>query len=301
MFRCHWRKRLFTLLGGFAMLLSLPGRAWSQDVLGSKVNGLLAFDFSDHYITPRGLDVEDRGLIVQPLLLLFWKLHSSNSGAITDVTVTSGVWNSFHSRAASGPDPSRWAEIDPIFGLTIKLRHGLTIDAQTTAFYTPTRAYATTGNADVKLTYNDSIMKGFSINPYVDYWAELNHKATVMFNAATSKRGSYLTLGATPTVPLGGSGVTLSVPAYANFVSTDFYQRFDGSGGGSGLAVVSAAPKVSMPLKFLGVAFGAWTGYAGVSFYHFSNDGLLDGNQVLANPDRKTNLAQFRGGVSIFF
>jgi hypothetical protein len=59
MFRCHWRTRLFTLLGGFVVLLGLPGRAWSQDVLGSRVNGLLAFDISDHYITPRGLNVED--------------------------------------------------------------------------------------------------------------------------------------------------------------------------------------------------------------------------------------------------
>src|SRR6187397_28149 len=112
-FRCHWRKRLFTLLGGLVVLLALPGRASSQDVLGSRVNGLVSFDFSDHYITPRGLNVEDEGLIAQPLLLLFWKLHASDKGPVTDVTLTSGLWNSFHSRP-SGPEPSRWAEIDPI-------------------------------------------------------------------------------------------------------------------------------------------------------------------------------------------
>jgi hypothetical protein len=300
MFRCHWRTRLFTLLGGVALLLSLPGRAWSQDMLGSRVNGLMAFDFSDHYITPRGLNVEDNGLVGQPLLLLFWKLHASDKGPVTDVTVTTGVWNSFHSQK-SGLQSSHWNEIDPILGVTVKLRHHLTIDASTTAFYTPTRSYATSGNADVKLTYSDGFNSRFSVNPYVDYWVELNDKATVMFNRATSSRGSYVTLGATPTVHLGASGATLAVPTYANFVSSDFYQRFDGSDGGSGLAIVSAAPKISVPLKFLGVAYGAWTGYAGVSFYHLRNDGLLDGNQVLGNPDRQTNLAQFRGGVAIFF
>jgi hypothetical protein len=299
MFRCYWRQHPFTLLT-LALLLLLPSRAWSQDLLGSKVNGLVTFDFSDHYITPRGLNVEDKGLIVQPLVLLFWKLHASEKSAVTEVTLTTGLWNSFHSHP-SGLEPSRWAEVDPILGLTVKFRHGWTVDAQTTAFYTPTRSYSTTGNADFKLTYNDSFKKGFSVNPYVDYWMELTHKATVMFNAATSKRGSYLTLGATPTLRLGTSGATLAVPAYANFVSTNFYQRFDGTGGGSGLAIASAAPKVSMPLKFLGVAYGAWTGYAGVSFYHLRNDGLLDGNQVLADPDRNTNLTQFRAGVSIFF
>src|SRR3982074_1292276 len=131
MFRCYWRSRLFRLLGGCAVLLVLPGRAWSQDLLGSKVNGVLAFDFSDHYITPRGLNVEDHGLIGQPLLLLFWKLHASNQGPVTAVTLTTGVWNSFHSHP-SGLQPSRWNEIDPILGLTIRLRHGWTVDAQTT-------------------------------------------------------------------------------------------------------------------------------------------------------------------------
>ena len=300
MFRCHWRKRMFTLLGGFIVLLSLPGRAWSQDLLGSRVNGLVAFDFSDHYITPRGLNVEDKGLIVQPLLLLFWKLHASGTGPVSDVTVTTGVWNSFHSHP-SGLEPTRWNEIDPIFGLTVKLRHNLTVDASTSAFYTPTRSYATTSNADVKLTYNDPPSHGFSLSPYVDYWKELNDKATVMFNPATSRRGWYVTLGATPTMHLGGSDTTLAVPTYANFVSSPFYQRFDGSDGGSGLAVFSAAPKISTPLKFLGVAYGAWTGYASVNYYHLSNEGLLDGNQVLANPDRQTNLFQIRTGVSIFF
>jgi hypothetical protein len=300
MFRGHWRKRLFTLLGGVAVLLSLPGRAWSQDLLGSRVNGLLAFDFSDHYITPRGLHVEDDGLIGQPLLLLFWKLHTSDQGPVKEITLNTGVWNSFHSHQA-GVQPSRWNEIDPILGLTVKLRNRLTVDASTTAFYTPTRSYATSGHADFKLTYNDSFTSRLSVNPYVDYWVELNDKATVRFNPATSSRGSYVTVGAIPTVGLGASGATLAVPTAANFVSADFYQRFDGSDGGSGLALISAAPKVSVPLKFLGVAEGAWTAYAGVSFYHLRNQGLLDGNQVLATPDRKTNLTQFRAGVSIFF
>jgi hypothetical protein len=56
-----------------------------------------------------------------------------------------------------------------------------------------------------------------------------------------------------------------------------------------------------VPLKFLGTGYGAWTASAGVSYYHLRNDGLLDGNQALASPDRKTNLTQFGGGVSIFF
>jgi hypothetical protein len=85
-------------------------------------------------------------------------------------------------------------------------------------------------------------------------------------------------------------------------VSSDFYQKFDGTDGGSGLAVVSVAPKVSLPLKFLGVTHGAWTAYAGLTYYYLHNDGLLDGNQVLGNdPNRDSNLTKIRGGLSVFF
>lgn len=290
-----WRFRIFTLTA-VTLLLSLPGPARAQDALGSRVNGLMALDFSDNYITPRGLHVEDEGLVAQPLLLVLWKLHSSDRGPVSDVTLATGVWNSFHSEP-SGFKPSRWNEIDPILGLTVKFSNGLTVDTSTTAFYTPTDSYATSGHVDFKLTYADS----FKINPYVAYWIELNDKATVVFDPLTSSRGSYFTVGATPTVGLGVAGMSLEVGAYANFVSADFYQRMNGTDGGSGLAVLSVAPKVNVPLPMLGVTHGAWTLYGGVSYYHLNNDGLIDGNQVLSGPGRKSNLARVRAGLSIFF
>jgi hypothetical protein len=299
MCRNKWRNYILALLGGVSMLLFLPGAGWSQD-LGSRVNGLVSFEFSDNYITPRGLHVEDKGLVTQPLLLLFWKLHTSTGGAVSDVTLTTGLWNSFHSHQA-GLNPSRWNEVDPIFGLTVKFRKGLTLDTGTTAFYTPTDSYKPSAHAEFKLTYNDAPHQGFSANPWIAYWVELQNKATVVFNPATSSRGSYLTVGATPSLKLP-AGATLEVASYANFVSANFYQRFDGSDGGSGLALLSAAPKVTLPLKFLGVAYGAWTAYAGVSYYNLRNDGLLDGNQVLVNQsDRESSLTRIRAGLSVFF
>jgi hypothetical protein len=298
---CHSRNRTFSLLGALTLVMGLASPGFSQDLLGSQVNGLMSFDFSDNYITPRGLHVEDEGLVMQPLLLVFWKLHQSAQGKLTDVTLTTGVWNSFHSQRA-GANPSRWNEVDPILGVTMKFQKGLTVDVNTTAFYTPTDSYQTSAHADFKLTWSDSAAKGFSFNPYVAYWVELQNKATVVFDPATSTEGSYLTIGATPTFALGATGLTADVGTYANFVSSDFYQQFDGSNGGSGLAVVSVAPKVNVPLKFLGVTHGAWTAYAGVSYYYLRNQGLLDGNQVLSNAtDQDKNIARIRGGLSVFF
>jgi hypothetical protein len=139
------------------------------------------------------------------------------------------------------------------------------------------------------------------VSPYVAYWRELHNKSTVMFNPATSEESGYLTLGATPAFGLGAGGSSLEVAAFANIVGSSFYQRLDGSDGGSGLALVSVSPKVSVPLKFLGVSHGAWKASAAFSYFHLRNEGLLDGNQVLANPARESNLTQFHGGLSVFF
>src|ERR1700674_5529106 len=99
-FQRRWRDRAFTLRAAVVLSLSLAFLASSQDVLGSNVTGLVAWDASDHYITPRGLNVEDKGLVVQPLMLLFWKLHGADQGAVSDVTLTTGIWNSLHSHRA---------------------------------------------------------------------------------------------------------------------------------------------------------------------------------------------------------
>jgi len=292
------RSHLFAFVTGLALALSLPGLAWAQSDLGSRVHGLIGLDFSDHYITPRGLNVENQGVVAQPLTLLFWNLHTSDKAAVTDVTLTTGLWNSFHSHR-SGARPSKWNEADPILGLTFKFRNRLKVDAVTTSFYTATESYATSTHLDLKLTYNDSLKERVSLNPYVEYWKELNNKATVRFNPSTSSKGGYLTVGSTPTLSIGRAKV--EVDTYANLVSSDFYQKFDGSNGGSGFAVFSTYPKVSVPLKFMGAGYGAWTAYAGVAYFHLRNEGLLDGNQVLATSERKHNLTRIRAGVTVFF
>jgi hypothetical protein len=83
----------------------------------------------------------------------------------------------------------------------------------------------------------------------------LNNKATVRFNPETSRKGTYVVVGATPTFSRGTAKVEIDTAA--NFVSSSFYQKFDGTDGGSGLAVFSTYPKISVPLKFLGVSHGA--------------------------------------------
>ena len=267
----------------------------------SRVHALLNVDISDHYITPRGLNVENQGVIFQPLLLVFWTLYNNPDAFINNVTLTTGVWNSIHTRQ-SGAEPSHWNEIDPIGGLTVKFAKGFALDVFWSAFQSQTDSYETSNNLSVKLSYSDSCFGRFSINPYVEYWHEISDKATVVFNPATSDESYYFSIGITPTYKFESIPLTVSLPTFINICGEDFYQRFDGTPGGSGLAVFSTQFKVSTPLSFIPKSYGSWTAYASVQYYHLSNDGVLDGNQVLgADADREENLVQFHGGISIFF
>lgn len=261
---------------------------------------LLQLDFSDAYITPRGLNVENQGLVFQPLLLSFWNLYSDKDNFINDVSLTAGVWSSFHTRE-SGADPGNWNEWDPILGLTFGLGENFKFETNYTAFKSMVDSYPTSHHLELKLKFDDSKWLGeFALNPYVAYWQELENKATVAFNPATSDESYYFTLGVNPGVKLGP--VKLEFPTYINLVGSEFYQKFDGSGGGSGVGVFGTEIKASVPLTFIPKEAGFWTGYVGVKYYHLSNDGLLDGNQVLgADAERDKNLVQVHGGLSIFF
>lgn len=273
----------------------------AEEALGIHVHGLVNLEVSDHYITPRGLNVENQGVVFQPLVLLFWNLYSNDNAFLNDVTLTTGVWNSIHTKK-SGAEPSHWNEIDPIVGLSFKFAKQFTFDAFWSAFQSQTDSYDTSNNLSLKLTWNDTIFgESFSINPYVEYWYEISDKATVVFNPATSDESYYFSIGINPTYKFKSIPLTISLPTFINLVDSDFYQRFDGTSGGSGLAVFSTQLKFQIPLNFIPKGYGAWTFYAGVQYYHLNNDGLLDGNQVLADGSREENLVQFHGGLSIFF
>ena len=49
-FQSRWRNRAFTLLAAVVLCLSHAGPASSQEVLGSNVNVLVAWDASDHLL-----------------------------------------------------------------------------------------------------------------------------------------------------------------------------------------------------------------------------------------------------------
>ncbi len=266
-----------------------------------KLNALLQLDVSDHYITPRGLNVENEGAVFQPLALVLANLYSSETTTISDVTLAVGGWSSIHTEQ-SGADPENWNEFDPIAGLSIKFADYYKFDANYTAFISMTDSYPTSHHLELKLSMDDSKWMGnFALNPFIAYWQELDNKSTVVFDFATSQESYYFTLGINPAIKL--DAVKIEFPTFVNIVADDFYQKFDGTGGGSGAAVFCTGVKASVPLTFIPEEYGFWTYYAGVKFYHLNNDGLEDGNSVLNSGNEKddSNLFQFHTGLTIFF
>jgi hypothetical protein len=294
---------LFTPAALFAGDLSKElGKSVVEPEPGSRIHALIVNEFSDHYITPRGLNVENQGLVWQPLVLVFLNLYQAKSGFLTDVTLTGGVWNSVHSRR-SGFEPSNHNELDPIAGIGFKFFSQLSFDATWTAFESETNSYDTSQNLSLKLTWNDKLFgDSFSINPYVEYWRELDNKDTVVFDGSRSDESYYFSVGINPTYKFKNLPLELSALTYVNIVDNDFYQRFDGSPGGGGAAVFSTQLKATVPLKFIPKQYGFWSIYAGFQYYHLDNAGLLDGNQALnADSRRAHSLYQWHGGLTVFF
>jgi hypothetical protein len=273
----------------------------------SLIHGLINIEVSDHYMTPRGLDVQNKGVIFQPLLLLFFDLYSSKTGFLNDLTLTLGDWNSLHTATKnSGPDPGPWNENDPIVGLTAKFLSDFQFDIFYTNFVSEVSAYDTSSNLDLRLTYHDQFfsqhgLKGFSLNPYFEAFFELTKKATVVFDFATSKEGYYFQLGFDPTYKFSSIPLKIEFPTYLSFPSDHFYQRFDGQPASSTVGLFTTEFKATVPLNFVPKGYGNWSLYAGVQYYYLENGGLLDGNQVLATSKRKRDIVQFHGGLTIFF
>src|SRR6202165_2068297 len=116
------------VLGALAALAALPiaaSTARADDPAPpSRTDALINFEFSDKYLTPRGMIVHDSGLTFQMLVLGLVNLYKGNT-FINDVTLVPGIWNDFSSSGVSvhapfGSSPkTHWVEIDPIAGLSI--------------------------------------------------------------------------------------------------------------------------------------------------------------------------------------
>ena len=136
------------------------------------------------YLTPRGMIVHDKGLTVQPLVIGLVNLYKSDC-FINSLTFVPGVWNDFSSSGVSvhppfGSSPkTHWVEIDPIVGISVGFAKRFKLDVTYTAFNMQILDIGTSQHLDTKLSFDDSdYLKAFALHPYVEFWQELDGKAT---------------------------------------------------------------------------------------------------------------------------
>jgi hypothetical protein len=236
---------------------------------GLLIHGLIQMNFSDHYFTPRGLDVENKGVIVQPLVLLFWGLYHNDASFLDDVTLTTGVWNSVHS-VPGGPQHDDWNEIDPIFDISFGFAKNFKAEVDYTIFRSQNGSFPTCQNLELKLDYDDSKLLGpFAIHPYAGVFIELFNKATF----ANTPESYYWEFGIDPsyTFKLCKSyPLTIEAPSYITFPEHNFYGR------SSVVGVVGTGVKLSVPMAFIPASYGHWTYYAAYNFYSMQNPAVID-------------------------
>ncbi len=263
---------------------------------GLNIHGLININISDHYFTPRGLDVENSGVIVQPLVLLFWGLYHNEKTFVDDVTLTTGVWNSVHSRQ-SGPKHDNWNEIDPIFDLSFGFARDFKFEVDYTIFRSQNGSFATSQNLELKLDFDDSkIMGAFALHPYAGVFIELFNKATF----ANTRESYYAEFGVDPTYtfasfPTASYPLKLEAPSYITFPEHNFYGR------DSVVGVVSTGLKASVPLAFIPATYGHWTYYAQEMFYSLQNPALIKNGDFARNGKPNHSEFVFSSGLTIAF
>src|SRR5215203_2951748 len=138
----------------------------------SRVNALLNFEFSDKYLTPRGMIVHDDGLTFQQLTLGFFNIYKGEK-FLNDFTLVGGVWNDFSSKGVSENAPfgskpkTHWVEIDPIAGISTKFAKNWQLDVTYTVFEMNILNIPTSQHLETKLSFDDTpYLKKFALHPY---------------------------------------------------------------------------------------------------------------------------------------
>lgn len=145
---------------GLILCTCMPSLSAAQDKEPPFITGLLDLPISNYYLTPRGLIVENAGIVFQPILLLNANLYQGN-GPLTNVTLTTGIWNSIHSKNRSGDRSTtpRWNELDFIAMLSTTFLEDWTFSIDYEYWLSPIDAFEPNSILQLKLAYADSFLK----------------------------------------------------------------------------------------------------------------------------------------------
>ncbi|HUB25835.1 MAG TPA: hypothetical protein VL992_10440 [Tepidisphaeraceae bacterium] len=262
---------------------------------GPNIHGFAAATVSTDYITPRGLVVADEDTVVQPIVGLVFPI--GDLGPLKNFTFVGGLWNCV-TFVQQDPHVGPWNELDDFFSISFdpfipNLNAALTY----VAFNSPTGAYDTEHNSDLKLSYDDKSFWGgnFGIEPYVDLWWAMAGSSTVV--AGKPGDTGYAEIGVVPTYTvkaIPSYPVTLKVPTYISVGPKDYWSYDDipgtptgGSWGDGNVGVFSTGLSASIPLNIIPVQYGYWHLDAGITYFDLISNGLVFGGELASGNTRR--------------
>lgn len=262
----------------------------------SRTHALLNFEFSDKYLTPRGMIVQNEGLVFQQLALGFFNLYKSD-GVFNDVTLVGGVWNCFGtsrlpSSDSGGTIGTSWFEIDPIAGLSFGLGKDFKLDLTYTAFDMQVFNIPFSHHLETKLSFNDApYLKKFALNPSIIFWKELDNKA-VANSDVNPQESWYFDIGIAPSYTFEKIGLKVEAPCRVLLPEDKFYGT--GAGAGSTIGLYELGTKASVPLNFMPSGYGHWSFHAGFKWMFFEDKNLRA-------TQGRSDVPQVYCGLSSFF
>ncbi len=264
------------------------------------LHAVFNLDFTNQDVTQHGLLLENRGLIIQPLMVFYTPLHADPADWLGNVTFSAGCWGDWHSRPG-GKEPANWREVDLFAGLTSVIEGNWQLTSFCSEYLSQTHAYPAAWDCALALTYDDTGLSGAAaLHPFVEYRPQIHGSTTVAIAAGNAPESYSLRLGITPQHQFGP--LKLELPAFLTLVPEGFYQDSGGQPAAGGIGFMSAALKLTLPLQCLSTKSVSTTFYAAAQYYRIVNGGLLDTNELLGTaPRREQDILQFHLGLHATF
>jgi hypothetical protein len=249
------------------------------------VHGFFSSPFKTAYVTPRGLVVENQGLVWQPVLGLVFPI--GDLGIFKNFTLVGGIWNSINTNQAD-PHVGSWNEMDVFVSVSATVANNFSLTLTYSPWNSPPHAFITEHTADLKIAFNDSSMwgtSGISLNPYVDLFVSIAGDSTVILG----RRGGtgYVEPGIVPTYTvkaIPNYPVTLTFPTYIQ-IGPPGYWDATGAFSNSSFGVFSISANATVPLSFIPARYGHWHADIGVTYDYLINNALLHAGEIASGND----------------
>jgi len=254
---------LRSIIGALILVAAVGAPVRAQSPEGSPNQGAITFtgslDAPTVYFFRGILQEGDPKITLWPGGDLRVKL-AAGDGGLKSVAVHVGLWNSLHTGTAGTGGPLNRLHYQEDFstGISLDLAHGLGVATTFVARTSPNGSFNTITELDVKVS------KSGRIAPYGMVAFELSETGQA---DGGSKRGTYLELGAAPSVALPVAGARLTVPARVGLSVKNYYEMLGTNLAyrDSAFGFVDIGGLIAIPISRATSRFGVWNVHGGAN------------------------------------